>query len=399
MATKKTRTNDLESENIKEKDIHSPNDNIQMSSHFLSGIIHEIRTPMNAIVGFSQLLEAITDNQEQLDYIHKIQDASKHLLDIVNDALDLSKIESGRVIIEERPFSLNGLISSVIDLFQDSVQQKKIYLDIENLNAPQRIIGDQARIRQILVNLISNAVKFTDQGGVSIVLSSVPILHSERVQLIIKIKDTGIGMTVDQQNRLFQDYAQANRSITRLFGGTGLGLSISQKLAHLMHGTISASGRPNEGSVFTLELPVKLDLESSEIILDRHESLPVHLKLGSRILISEDHLLSLKLAQRILTNFGLIVDSVTDGKKALEFAQKNTYDLIILDLETPLLNGIDVAKNIRTFNTVTPILALTAHQISDVQTSCRDAGINDIIQKPIDHQSLHQALIKWLPLQ
>lgn len=375
----------------------TPQESSQSFSGFLSGIIHEIRTPMNAIVGFSQLLEEITEKEDQLDYIHQIQEASKHLLEIVNDALDLSKIESGKVQIEERSFDIDVLLKGVLSIFEDTRQQKKLYLDVEKINVPKIMIGDSSRIRQILINLVSNAIKFTDQGGVSIVISTETMPYSSRIQLIIKVKDTGIGMTKDQQERLFQDFTQANRSTTRLFGGSGLGLSISQKLAHLMQGEITAFGKPQEGSTFILTLPVKVDDDKA---LDSGNDLEknAQLKPGSRILISEDNLLSMKLITRILTNFGMVVTAVPNGKLAFEHALKHTYELIILDLETPEIGGLEAARLIRSHDINTSIIALSAHQKSDVEPSCKSVGIHEVIQKPIDPKSLHKALIKWMPL-
>ncbi len=390
----------VEHKPIKKEEIKAdthPQEPSQNRALFLSGIIHEIRTPMNAIVGFSQLLEDITENPNQLEYIHKIQEASQNLLDIVNDVLDVSKIESGKMIIEERPFQVDALISNVVHMFQDTAKQKQIYLDVEKIRVPNQVIGDMARIRQILVNLVSNAIKFTEHGGVSIVVSTEEAISPSKIRLSIKVKDTGIGMTPEQQQKLFEDYTQSNRSITRLYGGTGLGLSISQKLAHLMHGTITASGKPNEGSSFTLILPVGvIDSEQGETATD-YPFQQISFKPGSRILISEDNHLSLKLATRILTNFGMIVDPVTNGKLAYEATLKHPYELIILDLETPEMGGIDAAKLIRASDPKTPILALTAHQKSDVESMCHQVGMNEVIQKPIDPKSLHKALIKFLP--
>ena len=366
-------------------------------SGFLSGIIHEIRTPMNAIVGFSQLLEDITDRDDQLDYIHQIQEASKHLLEIVNDVLDVSKIESGKVVIEERPFDVDVLLKGVLAIFENTRVTKQLYLDVEKINVPQVLIGDPSRIRQILINLVSNAIKFTDQGGISIIISTEPIQDTTRIKLIIKVKDTGIGMTAEQQAKLFQDFTQANRSTTRLFGGSGLGLSISQKLAHLMQGEITAFGKPNHGSTFILTLPVQVDTDNKEH-LESESLIQAKLRPGSRILVSEDNLLSMKLINRILTNFGLIVTAVPHGQLALEHALKFPYELIILDLETPEIGGLQAAQFMREHQIKTPIIALTAHQKSEVEQSCKTAGMNDVIQKPIDPKSLHKALIKWIPI-
>ena len=391
-----SHVDEMEIEN--QKSDHQTQEPTQTRALFLSGIIHEIRTPMNAIVGFSHLLKEITVDPNQLEYIHKIQEASQHLLEIVNDVLDVSKIESGKMIIEERPFQVDTLISSVVSLFQDLAFQKHIYLDVEKINVENHLIGDQARIKQILVNLLSNAITFTDQGGVSIVIWTEPILKTKKLNLCIKVKDTGIGMTIEQQQNLFQDYMQANRSTTRLFGGTGLGLSISQKLASLMNGKITVDAKPNEGSTFTLILPVGIALSEHVEHDNKIDTDSIRLRPGSRILLSEDNPLSLKLAQRILTNFGMIVDAVSNGKIAIEYGLKNTYELIILDLETPEMSGIDSAIAMRKHDIKIPILGLTAHQKIDVETECIHAGMNDVIQKPIDPKSLHKALIKWLPL-
>ncbi|MCR3905586.1 MAG: response regulator [Tenericutes bacterium] len=365
---------------------------------FLSNMSHEIRTPMNAIIGFTHLIEEKIDDSEQLEYIHRIKDASNHLLGIINNILDLSKIEAGKMLIEQRPFKLDKLIDEVKSIVYENVKQKNLFFDIEKIDCPDVLIGDVNRIRQILINILSNAVKFTDTGGISLVCYIDEKLENHRVKLSFKIKDTGIGMTKSQKKRLFEEFEQADTSTTRIYGGTGLGLSISKKLAELMHGTIEVETELNEGSEFILNLPLEVDEHEStrKQIEKEDEALPKP-KEGSRVLVAEDNFLSQKLAHRILSNMGMIVTVANNGKIALDLAKTNKYDLIILDIQMPVMDGLEAAKEIRKIDQETPILAMTANAFAEDRALCMDAGMNDFIAKPIDPKSLSRSLSSWLP--
>ena len=370
----------------------------QIKSSFLSNMSHEIRTPMNAIIGYTHLLEQKITDPEQKEYIDRINDASKHLLGIINDILDLSKIEAGKMVLEERPFKLDKLIDEVRSIVIEMVKVKKLYIDIEKIDCPEVIIGDSNRIRQILINLLSNAVKFTDTGGISLVLFIDKKLDDTHVNISFKVKDTGIGMTEEQQKRLFQEFEQADSSTTRLYGGTGLGLSISKRLSELMDGTLTVESKLNEGSEFILTIPVEIDeLESTLKNIDLEESQAVMPKAGSKILLAEDNFLSQKLAHRILTNMGMQVTVANNGKVAVDLVKSKPFDLVILDIQMPIMDGIEAAKQIRAFNKETPILAMTANAFVEDKALCLQAGMNDYISKPIDPKSLSRALSNWIP--
>jgi signal transduction histidine kinase/ActR/RegA family two-component response regulator len=361
-------------------------------SSFFSAMSHEIRTPMNAMIGFTSLLELTTLSDEQREYVLRMKDASSHLLSIINDILDLSKMEAGKLTIEKAPFRLQQLIDDVRSIMEDQAKRKHLYLDFETMNCPQVIIADRFRLRQILINLIHNAIKFTETGGVSVVFR---VNHTpENITLDIHVKDTGIGMTDLQQLKLFGDYMQASSSISRLYGGTGLGLSISQKLTHLMDGSIRVSSKLNEGSTFTLSLPIEKD-EVDE--LEEHDVLTASPRRGALILMAEDHLLSQKLSERLLTHLGMKMVLVDNGLLAVQKVKDQAFDIIFLDLHMPVMDGIQAAQTIRRFNTKTPIIGLTANAFFEERSQCFLAGMNDLLIKPFDQETLKNMLAKWIP--
>lgn len=367
----------------------------QIKTTFLSNMSHEIRTPMNAIVGYTHLLSESATDPIQIDYLDKISEASEHLLAIINDILDFSKIEAGKVVIEHLPFKLDKLLSSVESIVINSIKKKNLYFDIQTVNIPDALIGDEYRIRQVLINLLSNAVKFTEAGGISLTCILDSKIDDHHIVVSFKIKDTGIGMTSKQMAKLFKDFEQADTSTTRLYGGTGLGLSISHRLSRLMKGDITAESRLNEGSEFIFRLPLGIQ----ETNLDNQDTEEVNRKPkeGSFILLAEDNPLSQKLSQRILTNMNMFVTVADNGQVAFNLAKTNTYDLIILDIQMPIMDGITVAQEIRKFNHTTPILAMTANAFSEDRETCLAVGMNDFISKPIDPKSLHKALSRWIP--
>lgn len=378
-----------------EKEVQSTKLLLESKNKFISNMSHEIRTPMNSIMGFSELMKTLDPNDEIKEYIDRIHDASKHLLSIVNDILDLSKLEAGKIVIEKIPFQLSKLLGSVKDIFSDILNQKKLYFDIETLHCPNFIIGDENRIRQILFNLVSNAIKFTETGGISLVVSAKEQFESHQLMFEFKVKDTGIGMTPIQLSHLFQEFSQADVSTSRLYGGTGLGLSISKRLAHLMDGDLHVNSSLNDGSEFILKIPLSLQTETLEqaekpVI----QSTP---KKGCRILIVDDNPLNVKLLERILMNLSMKVTTAQNGSIALDLARQHTYDLIFMDIQMPLMDGIEATKNIRLFNHKTPIIAMTGDTMNEIKQQALEVGMNDYLIKPIDHDSLYKALSRFIP--
>jgi len=368
-------------------------------SHFLqilSNMSHELRTPMNSVIGFSRLLKETELNMTQKDFVDKINIASDHLLTLLNDLIDYTRIETGNMKLESKPFRFSQVLHDVKSMVFDSINQKGLYFDLDIDSTPEMIIGDQVRLKQILINLISNAVKFTESGGISIASKIIEKINDQEMMISILIKDTGIGMTEEQLEHIFNAFDQASESSYRRFGGSGLGLAISQRLAKLMNGEIHVTSTWNEGSEFTLVLPIQLwKQEPSFQSMDRYSTEGKPQK-GSKILVADDNLISLKLTERILTNLGMKVTLAEDGQQALDFMLKETFDLVMLDLKMPNKSGIEVARIIRMTNKELPILALTAHTFSEDRMACLNAGMNGYIQKPIDQKSLYQALSVWI---
>jgi PAS domain S-box-containing protein len=382
-------------------------------SAFLANMSHEIRTPMNGVMGMTQLLETTTLTEEQADFVKTIKDSSEALLTIINDILDFSKIESGLLEMGKWDFKLEDVVSGVSQLLSSQAIAKQI--DLQYAIAPEIpiVIGDYARLRQILLNLVSNAVKFTQSGQVSISVSGKPIAEKKeeelggqnKYQLKFAIADTGIGIKGDHIDKLFQPFTQADASISRKYGGTGLGLAISRRLVELMNGTIwvesfgrfggnpPADWKPSldtQGSTFyfeivvltsqTIDRPLGATNKKSAIDKKFAEKFPL------RILLVEDNKVNQMVAGSLLKKLGYqINDIANNGLEALEALQNNTYDLILMDLQMPKMDGITATKIIRTeLMSQVPIVAVTADVLTEVRQACFDAGMNDYISKPVN---------------
>ena len=374
-------------------------------SEFLANMSHEIRTPMNSILGFTDLLRRgyDTDEAERLDYLDTIHTSGTHLLDLINDILDLSKVESGRMMVDSACCSPHQIISDVQKILGAKAEEKGIALDYEAEQLPESIISDPARLRQVLTNLIGNAIKFTSTGGVRIVarLLESPV----RPQLEIKVIDTGIGMTQEQAQRIFDPFAQADASITRRFGGTGLGLTISRRLVRSLGGDIVVESEPGKGSLFTVTIDTgPLDnvriLNAENLVTEQVKAQVARPKLmrlpSAKILLVDDGDANRKMLSVAMQRAGAQVDTAENGEVGLRMSKETEYDLIVMDMQMPVMDGYTAARAMRDLGMTLPIVALTADAMHGSETRCRAAGCSGFLTKPVDIDNLIQYVAETL---
>ncbi|MBI5257505.1 MAG: response regulator [Burkholderiales bacterium] len=363
---------------------------------FLANMSHEIRTPLNAIIGLTQLLQAETPTPVQRDRLDKVDQAAHHLLGVLNDVLDISKIEAGKLQLAAEDFELPALVDACCSIVRGTAQGKGIALEVLLAGVPARLHGDRRRLGQVLLNLLSNAVKFTAEGHITI-RASVASAHTGPVRLWrLEVQDTGIGLTGEEQARLFQPFEQADASTTRQYGGTGLGLAISRRLVQLMGGSIGVHSTPGQGSCFWVELP----LVEAAVAAPGALSAPVVERNldGVRVLLAEDNAVNQEVARAILQRAGAQVDLAQDGVQAVAMARAHGYDLILMDMQMPQMDGLQATRLIRAMpvHEHTPILAMTANVFADDQQACREAGMNAHLAKPMNARDLVDAVSQLL---
>lgn len=363
-------------------------------SEFLANMSHEIRTPMHGILGAAELLSREEHSPAVREYVDIIRGSAQGLLAIINDVLDFSKIEAGALRLEQVPFDLGRVLARVRELLLPLAQQKHLDFVFEAGGLPALpLMGDPLRIQQVLVNLVGNALKFTTTGGVYVTAEGERD-GTSRMQLRLRVRDTGIGIARDKQAAIFSDFSQADGSITREFGGTGLGLAISMRLAQLMGGDIGVQSEPGQGSEFCLRLCLGIASEEVPHPPPAEVFSPPATYQG-RVLMVDDNPVNLTIGARLLEAAGLTVDLATNGEEALEKFAARHYDLVFMDIQMPLMNGLDAARHIRR-NSGVPIIAMTANVLESDRDGCMAAGMSDFIAKPFRQADLLAVLDFWL---
>ena len=371
-------------------------------SIFLANMSHELRTPMNAIMGMTRMAQRRTTDPKLLDWLGKSMEASQHLLELINDILDISRIEAGRMALEESSFSLSALIDEVLHMQSESANGKGVFLRREvSPDIPELLCGDAMRLRQILLNFVGNAVKFSDRGDVEV--RAFPLDRDEASLLLrIEVSDQGIGISAGQQARLFHPFIQADDSMTRRYGGAGLGLVISRRIARLMGGDVGVSSTEGIGSRFYADVRLRLAAPIAATVTgatdDSSGKALRHNHAGRRILVVEDEPLNQEVVRFMLEDAGLVPEIADDGSLAVALASERDYDLILMDVRMPIMNGLDAARAIRQLpgKATVPILAMTANAFDEDRIACLAAGMNAHIGKPFTPSVLYENLLLWL---
>lgn len=372
----------------------------QAKSDFLANMSHEIRTPMNAIIGLSHLCLQTMLNDRQRDYVAKIHYSSRSLLDIINDILDFSKIEAGRLELEKADFNLHSTMANIDSLIGHLAREKDLDFEISiSPDIPKFLSGDASRLRQVLLNLASNAVKFTKLGSVRI-LATLNQQDQNEVEINFSIRDTGIGLTEEQISHLFQPFTQADTSTSRKFGGTGLGLAICKRLVQMMGGNIWIESTPEKGSNFNFTAVFGIGHEIYHIeedSIDAYASARQNL-LDKRVLLVEDNPFNQQVAKELLENIGMYVTISNNGQEALQELDKKTFDIVLMDVQMPVMDGYEATRHIRMNPTLSSqcVIAMTANAMPEDRQRCISAGMDDFITKPVMPDHLYQTLAKWV---
>lgn len=362
-------------------------------SEFLSVMSHEIRTPLHVIIGMGHLLIKDNPRPEQIQNLKVLRTASDNLLVLINDILDFSKIEAGKIELEEIDFNLKNLVTDI--KLANAVKAHERSNDIKLMldsDLPDVVKGDTVRLGQILTNLVSNAIKFTKNGVIKIEINLDKNYENDEVGICFSVSDTGVGIAPQNLDKIFHSFTQASSTITRQYGGTGLGLAITRKLLKLMDSEIQVKSEEGKGSTFYFVVRFK---KSVEVIVEKDITTDSLFDLcGCRVLLVEDTTFNVLYATQLLHRWNAVVDVADNGLMAIEKVQANQYDLVLMDLQMPVMDGFTATRQIRDFNTTVPIIALTASATTNVTDRCKESGMNDYITKPFNPDDFYQRLKK-----
>jgi len=381
-------------------------DAMKAKQQFLSNMSHEIRTPMNAIIGFTKVLSKTNLSEKQKEYLHAIKVSGDSLIVLINDILDLAKVDAGQMTFEQTPFKMETSILAMLHLFETKIQEKNLELVTEYDNKiPEVLLGDHVRLHQIVLNLVSNAVKFTSKGKITVRVQMV-IENDDQATIEFTVADTGIGIAENKIEMIFENFQQASNSTSKLFGGTGLGLAIAKQLVEGQNGEISVKSKIEEGSTFSFKLSflkTKVEIIDQKSFREETGFAEAEIK-NIKILVVEDMVLNQLLMKTLLDDFGFGYDIAGNGKIAIEkLAQRanveanNSYDIILMDLQMPEMNGFEATEYIRKkMNSKIPIIALTADVTTMDLEKCKSVGMDDYLSKPIDEQLLYSKIVQLL---